>query len=478
MSRPRPDKRLCRAAVLSLLLVGCPGGETPEQRPTVVCRRGRFERVVRERGVVNALRERTVKSPTSRQIIQMVPEGTVVKEGDVLFRLDPTGLEQRVKDRAADQDIAKASHARRKASSEAATHYAEQNVASARMALELATKELDNARAGLLTDESEKIMATSDVKKSEIDVEDETRKLEVSKRLARAGVEERSELDTRIVEKGIAEAGRRKARAVHEDVMDGLSRDELREYELEVELAKYRLASAEKDLKETKERNTKYLKHAHRRVEWAERSLKRAEEEFAKTVVHSPAKGLVLIKSTYGGQFAPGMWAYKNREIMGLPDLSAMKVDTFVEESVAAAIKKGQKVRIRTVALPDTVFEGSVIKVGSLPKDVSHDLDAASRLLITRPERRAFEVAIRLKGKDERLKPGMNAEIEIVTAELPDAVVVPRSALLRDGETQYVNVLTGAGVERRDVQLGLEGEDTVAVIDGLEDGDEVVLRGG
>ncbi|MEW6359195.1 MAG: hypothetical protein AB1696_22870 [Planctomycetota bacterium] len=460
---------------MASFLAGCSRGETPTASPTVICRKGTFRVVLREKGLIGALRETTIKSPTSRQIVQIAPEGATVQEGDILLRLDPSGLEEHIKDRKADLQIARAEHARRKASFDAAVHYAEQNVLSARMSQELAKQELANACAGLLTPEAEKIMAASDVKKSKIDVEDETRKLTVAKELQRTGVGEQRELDVRTVEKDIAEVFHRKARVIHGDVMDGLSGDEIREYEFEVELANFRLTSAEKDLRATKERNERYLKQAERRIEWAAKALAKAEEEYAETIVRSPAKGVVLIKSNWGQKYTPGMWAYRNREVIGLPDLSKMKVAAFVEESMAARIQKGQKALIRAPATGDKIHYGTVIRVGGLPKDISHDLDSAEKLIVARAERRVFEMDIAIDEADSRLKPEMHAEVEIILEEAPDTVAIPRSAVEFDDGKAFVNVISEEGIRRQAVTIAAEGEQMVAVSEGLEDGSEVLL---
>jgi len=244
---------------------------------------------------------------------------------------------------------------------------------------------------------------------------------------------------------------------------------------LELELAKFRLTSAGKDLRATEERHGRYLKYAQRRIEWAEKALAKAKKEYADTIVRSPAKGVALIKSMWGHKYAAGMWAYRNREIIGLPDLSKMKVGTFVEESMAARIKRGQRALIRATAVADKVYHGSVIKVGGLPKDISHDLDSASKLIVSRPERRVFELDIAIDEADPRLKPGMYAEVEIILDEAPDTVAVPRSAVEFDDDKAFVRVVAEEGIQRREVTIAAEGEYRVAVSEGLEDGSEVLL---
>jgi molybdate-binding protein len=67
------------------------------------------------------------------------------------------------------------------------------------------------------------------------------------------------------------------------------------------------------------------------------------------------------------------------------------------------------------------------------------------------------------------------ADLKVRTAD--NAVAVPVSAIVRDGSTDAVWVVKNGLVERRTVRLGAEGEANVQVVEGVQPGDTVVVKG-
>ena len=190
---------------LMAIALGCSRHDDSDARLAVTVRKGSFRRVIHAKGILGPLKETTVKSPLSRRLARIVPDGTLVKEGDVLFELDPEGLEQKIRGYTNSLEVAKAGYESQKASAARRMHYAEDRVASAELSLEVHRGELANARAGLLTPESTKIIAKSDLKQGKVDVDDAEKRLEMTKKLRTAGVQGEQELEHQVVAKKIAE---------------------------------------------------------------------------------------------------------------------------------------------------------------------------------------------------------------------------------------------------------------------------------
>lgn len=74
-------------------------------------------------------------------------------------------------------------------------------------------------------------------------------------------------------------------------------------------------------------------------------------------------------------------------------------------------------------------------------------------------------------------RPGMSAVADLLVRTADNAVSVPSSAVVREGATDMVWLVTNGRTERRQVKLGAQGQDAVQVLQGLEIGDEVVIRG-
>jgi multidrug efflux pump subunit AcrA (membrane-fusion protein) len=71
----------------------------------------------------------------------------------------------------------------------------------------------------------------------------------------------------------------------------------------------------------------------------------------------------------------------------------------------------------------------------------------------------------------------MSAVADLLVRTAHNAVSVPSSAVVRDGSVDTVWLVTNGRAERREVKLGAQGEDAVQVLEGLEIGDQVVVRG-
>ena len=104
----------------------------------------------------------------------------------------------------------------------------------------------------------------------------------------------------------------------------------------------------------------------------------------------------------------------------------------------------GQSANVTYPAFPDIVSQGTVTSIASVANS-----DAYGGGSVT------FNVDILIEAPDARLKPGMTAEVSVVTEQLDDVVMVPTMALMtEDGEHYYVNVVTdGEGKQTRRVKV-------------------------
>ena len=170
------------------------------------------------------------------------------------------------------------------------------------------------------------------------------------------------------------------------------------------------------------------------------------------------------------------MQIYRNWEIVSLPDLSRMQVLTMIEESRISQVRIGQPARVSPVGLQHKWLRAKVVQVDSLPKEVYNGLTSDKRHWVSRPERRVFEMHLEVLETDERLKPGMRADIELEIATQPDGLVVPTNALTKRGDQWQVHRLRADGALLTPIQLGLRTEYEAIVTAGLEAGDRVLLR--
>jgi Cu(I)/Ag(I) efflux system membrane fusion protein len=157
-----------------------------------------------------------------------------------------------------------------------------------------------------------------------------------------------------------------------------------------------------------------------------------------------------------------GIYITPANEVMSIAELDKVWVLAEVFEREAAWVKPGQMAMVELDYLPGKMWHGTV-------DYVYPELDPKSRTLTVR---------IRFDNEDEMLRPNMFARV-IIHAEATGQVVhVPREAVIRGGTIDRVVVALGEGRYRsRPVTLGIESHDRVAILSGLEAGEEIVVSG-
>jgi Cu(I)/Ag(I) efflux system membrane fusion protein len=154
-----------------------------------------------------------------------------------------------------------------------------------------------------------------------------------------------------------------------------------------------------------------------------------------------------------------GMYIQPNKTIMSLADLSSVWLLAEVFESQAEWVAAGQAAEARLEYLSGSEFSGQVDYVYPV-------LDPVTRTL---------RVRVRFENPDERLKPNMYARVSIYGTLRPNALSVPREALIRAPKRDRLVVALGDGQFRvHEVLTGLESGAHVEILAGIEAGDEVV----
>jgi membrane fusion protein, copper/silver efflux system len=169
----------------------------------------------------------------------------------------------------------------------------------------------------------------------------------------------------------------------------------------------------------------------------------------------SPVSGIVTEKKAVQGmRFMPGEMLYQ------ISDLSRVWVFADVFEQDIALVKSGSKAKVRINAYADKEFDGNVTYVYPT-------LNA---------ETRTAQVRVELANPGQLLKPGMFANVELAVAPRSTAVTVPLSAVIDSGTRRIVLVQLKEGrFEPREVKLGARSDNYVEVLEGVQDGEDVVV---
>lgn len=200
--------------------------------------------------------------------------------------------------------------------------------------------------------------------------------------------------------------------------------------------------------------DTNAVSAAQRSLASAQANLDQANAKAAGRTVTAPSSGsIVELNAKVGTTVTGGMIMGESdtsggKQCMQIADLSKMKVTVQVGEKDIAKIAVGQSANVTYPAFPDIVSQGTVTAIASVANSDAANGGGGS---VT------FNVDILIETPDARLKPGMTAEVSVVTEQLDDVVMVPTMALMtEDGEHYYVNVATDdEGKQTRRVKVAV-----------------------
>ncbi|MBW4542356.1 MAG: efflux RND transporter periplasmic adaptor subunit [Myxacorys chilensis ATA2-1-KO14] len=174
--------------------------------------------------------------------------------------------------------------------------------------------------------------------------------------------------------------------------------------------------------------------------------------------ITAPISGTVADRETTTGESGEDA----GKKILTIVNGSSVQASGNIYEKDLSQIQVGQPVRINVNGLPDRTFGGRISVVGSTVQG----------------DTRVVPVKAELDNADGALKPGMFAEIEVLTDRTPASVIaVPKSAIVETNDKKkIVFVQNGNAFQSTDVTLGRESGEFVEVTNGLFDGDKVVTQ--
>jgi Cu(I)/Ag(I) efflux system membrane fusion protein len=173
--------------------------------------------------------------------------------------------------------------------------------------------------------------------------------------------------------------------------------------------------------------------------------------------VVAPASGTVAALAV-----RHGMYVTPALETYSIADLSEVWVTVEVLEQQMAGVAVGRPAAIRVAALPGRSFEGLV-------DYLYPEMD---------PKSRALKVRLRLPNPEGLLRPNMLADAEIFGGPKRDLLLIPREALIETGAgARVIRRLPDGAFQPVAVNTGLRGGESVEILSGLAEGDEVVVSG-
>ena len=231
--------------------------------------------------------------------------------------------------------------------------------------------------------------------------------------------------------------------------------------------------STEKDLEAAErdyDNSVAQLALEQAQVKQAQASLDSAKTELSYTEIKAPVDGIVISKAVEVGQTVAA--SFETPEIFSVAeDLTKMQIEASVVEADIAKVKEGQKVRFTVDSYADDYFYGVVTQVRNEATTTSN--------VVT------YTVVIGIDNTEMKLKPGMTANVEIITAEEKDVMLVPNQALRfyiddSDNAKRYkdrgVWIMKNGKPERVTVKIGVSDDDNTQILESsLKIGDAVII---
>lgn len=201
--------------------------------------------------------------------------------------------------------------------------------------------------------------------------------------------------------------------------------------------------------------------------ELAEGRVAELEKAIEAMEVKSPRAGTVIYtQSRRGEKKKVGDPCWKAERVVELPDLTAMEAMGEVDEVDMGRVAEDQPVRLRLDAHPDVEYRAKLAYRWRTVQQRGPDDPV-----------RIVRVKIVLDATDrERMRPGMRFKGEVETERVRGALVLPASAVLATAEGPVAWRRTLRGFERVKVVAGRRGRDRVQVLEGLAEGDVVLLH--
>lgn len=475
-------------------------------------------------GVLQPLTIVDVKSKAGGEVVTLaVEEGTLLKKGDLVARIDPRDTqaiyEQAVADLTStqarknqinfqllmqisnsDTDIKNAESQLRssriqlltlEARAKAQPDLTESAISQAQASYEVSTKDLDLLRQVTIPETRSQVRGDLDSAKAQLDAalanRDRNKNL-LAKGYVSAQAAEAAESAYQAALAAHRNAQERQ-RSLETNLQAQLSQAEARQRQamaslqsartnsIEVGVTARELQQAREDIRQAESAVVR-AKANKRQVDVSRNELRaadaaiirsRVERDNAKvqldsTTVVSPRDGVVILKYLEEGTIIPpGTSVFsEGTSIVQIADVSKMYVEVQVDEADIAEVKVGQHVNVRLESTPGAPLQGKVSRVNP---------GAVTANGVTQ-----IKVRVEVESNDKvKLMPGLNASCEFIQREKKDVLLIPAQAVKREEGKTMVEIMPEPNKpSMKEVEVGTMGNGMLEVVSGLSEGDVIV----
>jgi HlyD family secretion protein len=197
-------------------------------------------------------------------------------------------------------------------------------------------------------------------------------------------------------------------------------------------------------------------------------AVERAEEELNNATIRSPIRGMVLSRDVEVGSPVSSILNMGSAAtlVMVLGDISKVYVRGKVDEADIGTVRLNQPARIKVETFKDRMFEGQVTQISPMGAEKDNVV--------------SFEVKVSINNDGGELRANMTANAEIILEERKGTLIIPESAIVYDAaRNPSVEVPAPSaekGREKRAIKVGVSNGTKTEVLDGLIDGQQVIIQ--
>lgn len=443
--------------------------DTVYNAPIVNVKPASFDLLLSERGTLEASRFVQVVSPilsNRAKIVEMLPEGSKVKQDQIIARFDIKSFMD---------DATKWKYSIKEAN--AALVQAEKE-------LQIQQSRIDESRQNILSSIEIAQINLNDIQwgNGEIKLQELQQTLQQEQRnilMVEAELDDYKSLYKRgYISKRECDTIEDKLKKAYEQLSAAQARlnnyttydwpKQIKEQQIRLKELQDKLEAAQVQGQFEVENKRAQLIKANAYLQHCEEELRVAKQNIVACDVRAPIGGTILYheipKNGRKGKVEIGDSIWFNQSFMQIPDTENMIVRTMIKEIDLRHIKIGHDVNIVLDAYPDITFHGKVKFIDSIAKERADE------------SIKYFEVLLTIENNsDKTLRSGMSATVQIIYKQVVNKLCIPIEAIRQQQSQTYVLMATEPP-QKRNIVLGDIGEHEAVVLDGLQDGERVLLR--
>lgn len=375
---------------------------------------------------------RTLSSSGSTRILTLVPDGSIVKKGDVICTLDASQFDEMLRTQRINVERAKSEELQ------------------ASMELDVAKIALDEYSNGSAKQQIQTIKGQ--IALAQTDATRLTSRLEWARKMYEKGYLSRTAMrseELAMQRSDIQFSNAELSLKILEKYTQPKTEHQLRT----------RILSLERVLASEKERTERFIERLRTYEKMVEKCTIRAPHDGMLVYAHDPDRNF---------RVEEGADVRQGQTLFYLPDLNRMQVMARLSESVVQKVNPGMKARIEVESVTGHSYTGTVERIAQFPIPPSSWRSSN--------DIKNYYCIIRIDDVDTAIRPGLNAEVKILTDTVNDSIALSPDSVIVEGKQEFCFVLRPDGTfEKRQIRTRTGDPTSLAVLEGLKEGD-VVLR--